>query len=57
MELLLLWLPKARFRTSEAAPNRETVATSALRVGRGSFELRDRMIVGVRVNCLELDEI
>ena len=28
--------PKARFRTSAAAPNRETVATSALRVGRAA---------------------
>jgi IS1 family transposase len=37
--------------------NRETVATLALRAGRGCFELHDRMMVGIRVNRLELDEI
>ena len=37
--------------------NRETVGTLALRVGRGCFELHDRMMVGVRTNRLELDEI
>src|SRR5258707_12422948 len=37
--------------------NRETVATLALRVGRGCFELHDRMMVGIRVNRLELDEM
>jgi IS1 family transposase len=37
--------------------NRETVATLALRVGRGCFELHDRMMVGVRVNRIELDEL
>src|ERR1700730_5223521 len=37
--------------------NRETVATLALRVGRGCFELHDRMMVGIHVNRLELDEI
>lgn len=37
--------------------NRETVGTLALRVGRGCFELHDRMMVGIRVNRLELDEM
>jgi IS1 family transposase len=37
--------------------NRETVGTLALRVGRGCFELHDRMMVGVRTNRLELDEM
>jgi IS1 family transposase len=36
--------------------NRETVGTLALRVGRGCAELHDRMMVGIRVNRLELDE-
>jgi IS1 family transposase len=36
--------------------NRETVGTLALRVGRGCFELHDRMMVGIRTNRLELDE-
>src|SRR6202047_5265893 len=37
--------------------NRETVGALALRVGKGCFELHDRMMVGVRVNRLELDEM
>jgi len=36
--------------------NRETVGKLALQVGRGCAELHDRMMVGVRVNRLELDE-
>jgi hypothetical protein len=36
--------------------NRETVGTLALRIGRGCAELHDRMMVGIRVNRLELDE-
>lgn len=37
--------------------NRGTVATLALRVGRGCAELHDRMMVGVRVNRVECDEL
>ncbi len=37
--------------------NRGTVASLALRVGRGCAELHDRMIVGVRTYRLELDEL
>lgn len=37
--------------------NRETVGTLALRVGRGCAELHDRMMVGLRVNRIELDEL
>jgi len=37
--------------------NRETVGTLALRVGRGCAELHDRMMVGLHINRLELDEI
>jgi len=37
--------------------NRGTVASLALRVGLGCAELHDRLMVGVRTNCLELDEI
>jgi IS1 family transposase len=37
--------------------NRETVGTLALRVGRGCAELHDRMMVGLRVPRLELDEL
>lgn len=37
--------------------NRGTVAALALRVGRGSAELHDRMMVGVRTSRLELDEL
>ena len=36
--------------------DRKTVARLALRVGRGCAELHDRMMVGVRVQRLELDE-
>jgi IS1 family transposase len=36
--------------------DRKTVARLALRVGRGCQELHDRMMVGIRVNRLELDE-
>lgn len=36
--------------------NRGTVASLALRIGRGCAELHDRMMVGVRVQRLELDE-
>jgi IS1 family transposase len=37
--------------------NRGTVAALALKVGRGAAELHDRMMVGVRTNRLELDEL
>src|SRR5262245_42093294 len=37
--------------------NRGTVASLALRVGRGCAELHDRMFVGLRVSRLELDEV
>jgi len=37
--------------------NRGTVAALALRMGRGCAELHDRMMVGLRVNRLELDEL
>jgi IS1 family transposase len=37
--------------------NRETVGTLALRVGRGCAELHDRMMVGLRVNRIECDEL
>lgn len=36
--------------------NRETVGRLALQVGRGCAELHDRLMVGIRVNRLELDE-
>src|SRR5260370_5197280 len=36
--------------------NRETVGKLALQVGMGCAELHDRIMVGVRVNRLELDE-
>jgi IS1 family transposase len=37
--------------------NRGTVAALALKVGRGAAELHDRMMVGLRVNRCELDEL
>jgi IS1 family transposase len=37
--------------------NRGTVAALALRVGHGCAELHDRMMVGLRVSRLELDEL
>ncbi len=37
--------------------NRETVGKLALHVGRGCAELHDRMMVGVRVNRIECDEL
>jgi len=37
--------------------NRGTVASLALRVGNGCAELHDRMMVGLRVSRLELDEL
>ena|ERR1700733_14716759 len=37
--------------------NRKTVARLALRVGRGCAELHDRMMVGLRVNRIECDEL
>jgi IS1 family transposase len=36
--------------------DRKTVARLALRVGRGCAELHDRLMVGIRVSRLELDE-
>jgi IS1 family transposase len=36
--------------------DRKTVARLALRVGRGCQELHDRLMIGIRVNRLELDE-
>jgi IS1 family transposase len=37
--------------------NRETVGKVALQVGRGAAELHDRMMVGLRVNRIECDEL
>jgi IS1 family transposase len=37
--------------------NRETVGKLALQIGRGCFELHDRLMTGIRVNRLELDEL
>src|SRR5437588_12860815 len=37
--------------------NRGTVAALALRLGRGCAELHDRMMVGLRVGRIELDEL
>ena len=37
--------------------NRETVGKLALQVGRGCAELHDRMVVGIRVNRIECDEL
>jgi IS1 family transposase len=37
--------------------NRETVGRLALQVGAGCAELHDRIMVGIRVNRLELDEL
>ena len=37
--------------------NRGTVGALSLRMGRGCAELHDRMMVGLRVNRLELDEL
>src|SRR3984893_8137169 len=37
--------------------NRETVGEIALQVGRGCAELHDRMMVGLRVNRIECDEL
>jgi IS1 family transposase len=37
--------------------DRKTVARLALRMGRGCAELHDRMMVGLHVNRLELDEL
>jgi len=37
--------------------DRKTVARLALRVGRGCAELHDRMMVGLRVNRIECDEL
>src|SRR5271155_1621147 len=37
--------------------NRETVGKIALQVGRGCAEMHDRMMVGVRVNRIECDEL
>jgi IS1 family transposase len=37
--------------------NRETVGKQALQIGRGCAELHDRMMVGIRVNRIECDEL
>lgn len=37
--------------------NRETVGKIALQVGRGCAELHDRIMVGIRVNRIECDEL
>jgi IS1 family transposase len=37
--------------------NRETVGKLAYQVGRGCAELHDRMMVGIRVNRIECDEL
>jgi IS1 family transposase len=41
----------------ELAPVGETVGTLPLRVGRGCAELHDRVMVGLHINRLELDEV
>jgi hypothetical protein len=40
-----------------AGVDRKTVARLALQVGHGCAELHDRMVVGVRVQRIELDEL
>src|ERR1700674_6096992 len=40
-----------------AGVNRKTVARLALTIGRGCAELHDRMMVGLRVGRIELDEL
>ena len=45
-----------RAATRLTGVDRKTVGRLALRVGRGCAELHDRMMVGIRVNRLELDE-
>lgn len=37
--------------------NRKTVARLALQIGEGCAELHDRMMVGLRINRLEIDEL
>lgn len=37
--------------------NRGTVGSLALRMGRGAAELHDRMMVGLQISRLELDEL
>lgn len=37
--------------------NRETVGKLALQIGRGCAELHDRLMVGIRVNRIECDEL
>jgi hypothetical protein len=37
--------------------NRKTVGKLALDIGKGACELHDRMMVSIRVNRLELDEL
>src|ERR1700685_3897714 len=37
--------------------NRETVGKLAFQVGRGAAELHDRLMVGLRVNRIECDEL
>src|SRR5271170_7578479 len=37
--------------------NRETVGKLALHVGRGCAELHDRLMVGIRTNRIECDEL
>src|SRR6266478_3320834 len=37
--------------------NRKTVGALALNIGRGCAELHDRMMVGIRVNRIEVDEL
>jgi IS1 family transposase len=40
-----------------AGVNRKTVGKLALDIGKGACELHDRMMVGIRVNRIELDEL
>ena len=37
--------------------NRETVGKLALQVGRGAAELHDRIMIGIRANRIECDEL
>ena len=37
--------------------DRKTIARLALSIGRGAAELHDRMMVGLRVNRIECDEL
>ena len=49
--------PGVRAASRITGVNRGTVAALALKVGHGCAELHDRMMVGLRVSRLELDEL